>query len=124
MDKIGKRPDDQTYSSIVWNQAEMLSRLGGDDELFTEIVNEFIRDMEKQIGNLKKFVAHNDQSGIFRQLHNMKGTVSNVNGVAMLESIEWFQSAAAAKEPIDFYRMVCHLESRFAELKAEMLGKP
>jgi len=63
-------------SLILWNRAQALERLDGDEKLLHEIVRIFLEESPKQLSNLKQAVTEANAELIERTAHSLKGELS------------------------------------------------
>ena len=54
---------------VRWNAAQTLERLGGDEGLFHEIIEIFLREAPKQMGNMHAALARGDKELTERIAH-------------------------------------------------------
>ena len=67
--------DDETQ---IFNEAELLERLMGDEELVKTVVAAFLEDAPRQIAGLKQALAEGDLTRAHRQAHTLKGAAANL----------------------------------------------
>jgi two-component system sensor histidine kinase/response regulator len=63
-------------SSQVWNKAEALDRVGGDEELLQDLFKIFLEEFPKVIQKLQQAVADENPDEMMRAAHAIKGEVS------------------------------------------------
>ena len=63
-------------SLILWNRAQALERLDGDEKLLQEIVHIFLEESPKQLANLKQAVTDGNAELIERTAHGLRGELS------------------------------------------------
>lgn len=68
---------------IVFDKSNLLSRLGGDEELLMEIIETYVDDIPQQIATLKEALANNDATRVRHQGHTIKGASGNIGAFAM-----------------------------------------
>ena len=56
-----------------WNAAQTLERLGGDERLFHEIIEIFLREAPKQVASMREALARGDKDATERIAHTLKG---------------------------------------------------
>lgn len=61
---------------VRWEAARALERLGGDEQLFQEIIQIFMEEAPKQITGLREALAHGDAGATERIAHTLKGELS------------------------------------------------
>jgi PAS domain S-box-containing protein len=67
----------------VFDQRELMDRLGGDEEIFREIVVTFLEDAPLQVEKLKQALREGDAAWVERQAHSLKGSAMNMAGKAL-----------------------------------------
>lgn len=91
---LGHRPDNSVYAleqsnagtdkpELVFDPVIGLKRVGGDEDLFRELLVDFVNKLPLRIGNMKGCLAERDMDGLSRIAHNLKGVSSNL-GVLQL----------------------------------------
>ena len=63
--------------TVVWSSAEMIDRLGGDEELARQLVVLFLGEYEKLLANLRDSLAAGSAEQVRRAAHAAKGCVAN-----------------------------------------------
>ncbi len=116
------QPD--TFEEIpVWDKAEMLDRLLGDEKLAKDIVRGFISDIPKLSAALKDALEAENIAEVERQVHTIKGAAASVGAAALravalkMEKTAKNGNMEAAKNLFD------KLEAEFERLKAAMGNK-
>jgi two-component system, sensor histidine kinase and response regulator len=65
-----------TITSIV-DRADVLERVGGDEELLREIIGIFLEEYPSLVAGIRNAVEKQDARALERSAHNLKGCVSN-----------------------------------------------
>ena len=60
---------------FLWNRAEALGRLGGDEDLFRDLCRIFLEESPKLLRKLRQAVAEGDAGAVMRAAHSLKGEV-------------------------------------------------
>jgi HPt (histidine-containing phosphotransfer) domain-containing protein len=60
----------------AWSRAEVLDRLGGDEELMHELCQIFLKESPKLMEKLRQGMADGDAEALQRAAHSLKGEVS------------------------------------------------
>ena len=104
----------------------ILDRLGGDEEIFTMMIDMYLQDVENNCNNLSSLLASGDQASLQREAHTVKGllaTFADEDGAAMAAALEMRVKAgdlAQLEQPI------AELQARLREvasvLQAEIAG--
>ncbi len=58
---------------IVWNMADTLERLGGDEKLLHEVLEIFLEDVPKHMATLRRAIAEGNAAGVEGAAHTLKG---------------------------------------------------
>ena len=72
-----------TIPTIHWNPSQVLEQLGGDEQLFQEVVDIFISQAPKQIADLRGGIAQGNAESVERSAHILKGELGyfGVSGI-------------------------------------------
>jgi len=69
----------------VFDRAELLERVGGDEELCVELLDIFVQDIPDRLEELKRALADNDYTLLTQQAHAIKGASANIGARALRE---------------------------------------
>ena len=69
----------------VFDRAELLERVGGDEELCVELLDTFVQDIPARLEELKQALADNDAVLLTQQAHAIKGASANIGAHALRE---------------------------------------
>jgi len=67
----------------VFDRSVLLGRLGGDEELFDEVISVFMKDAPVQLEQLRQALKDNDAERVRRQAHRIKGASANIGAQAL-----------------------------------------
>ncbi len=70
----------------VLDEAELLSRLEGDRELLSEIVQEFLRDSPRLLARIREAIAAGDGDALARAAHSLQGSVANFSAKSAFQA--------------------------------------
>ena len=89
----------QKYSSIpsaplLFDEAELLSNLGGDRDFIVSILDDAFINIPVDIEKLKEMVKESDARAICLQTHTLKGIAANICTPALLEIFTKIETAA------------------------------
>ncbi len=101
----------------VFDKSDMLDRLGGDEELCKEIVELFIKDIPKQITELKKALENKDASMVQRHAHSLKGASANTSSLGMQEIAFQIEKAGETGDLDIATSLLIKLEEEFEKFK-------
>ncbi|HCK99695.1 MAG TPA: hypothetical protein DHW42_06290 [Candidatus Marinimicrobia bacterium] len=108
--KLKKTPSSE---DIVFDEADLLERLDGDEELCRELIGMFIKQAPVYIEDLKLFFKDNNISDFTRQAHSIKGASANVGAHRIKH---WAAKAEDAMKNNDFdniYSYIKNIEDEF-----------
>jgi len=110
----------QTPSAAVFNRADFLARMMGDEELLRMIQETFLEDMPVQIKALEKLVARGEADLAAAQAHMIKGAAGNVSAGALREVAVALEKAGHDGDKIALQKAMSDLEHQFSRLKLAM----
>ena len=85
-------------AALVFDQAGLVSRLMGDEDLARVVVDGFLEDAPKLIAALEDCLRAGDAAGTVRQAHTIKGASATVGGDALSALAQEIETAASAGE--------------------------
>jgi two-component system, sensor histidine kinase and response regulator len=100
---------------VQFDREQMLNWLGGDQELFNEVVALFLQDCPERLRAIEAAVAARDATEIRSAAHALKGSAGNMSAPALFE-------AARALEHIGVERRLDDAEAAWQHLNAEALA--
>lgn len=86
----------ETFANTVWDRDSALMRLGGDEELLSELLRLFIETIPQQIARLKEAIDKADMELAREIAHSVKGAAANIGAVSVQQGA--LQAESAAKE--------------------------
>jgi len=104
----------------VFDRAEMLERLMGDEGLARSIMEAFLSDFPEQIARLKEYLAAGDAASAERQAHTIKGVAANVSGEALRAVAFEMEKAGKAGDLDAVMERMDTLHEAFEKLRCEM----
>jgi HPt (histidine-containing phosphotransfer) domain-containing protein len=69
-----------------WSRAEVLDRLGGDQELLEELCQIFLKESPRLMGKLRQGMAEGDAEAVQRAAHSLKGEVSYLSAAGATQA--------------------------------------
>jgi two-component system, sensor histidine kinase and response regulator len=69
-----------------WSRAEVLDRLGGDEELMRELCQIFLKESPKLMEKLRQGMAEGDAEAVQRAAHSLKGEVSYLSAAGATQA--------------------------------------
>lgn len=106
MSKDAKAPSDAAHGGIasakesglapfLWNRAEALERLGGDEGLLRELCEIFLEESPKLLRNLRQAVTEGDASSVMRAAHSLRGEVGYLGAAGASEAAQQLEDMGA-----------------------------
>ncbi len=75
----GPTPDDNRGCDVVFDRAELLARLSGDEALAKKVLAGFISDVPLQLHRMSQLLSQSDLSTLAAQAHTLKGAAATVS---------------------------------------------
>jgi PAS domain S-box-containing protein len=113
----------ESVEEDVFDRSALLERLGGAEELLSEIVDVFIEDIPVQLEELKQGIKENDAAVIRAQGHRIKGASANVGAEAMRQAAYKIELAGTDGKLNTAPGLVAKLEHEFERLKGVVGGE-
>ena len=104
-------PDD-----TIFNQADLLERVGDSVELMHEIVAIALEDLPRQSGQLKAAVSGDDRGVIRHVAHAIKGCAANISAGQLCRAAGLMEQEAQTAPPEQLQRRLRLVESRIEKL--------
>jgi HPt (histidine-containing phosphotransfer) domain-containing protein len=102
---------------LVFDRAGVLSRMQGDKDLATIVMEGFLKDIPHQIQALRDFVQSGDTAGSARQAHSIKGASATVGGERLRKAAAEMEKAADAGDMDTVANQIEDLEAQFLLLR-------
>jgi len=119
IDEDGK-PSSIINTSLIFDRADMMSRLMDDEDLARTVVAAFLADIPQQIAALRDYLEVGDAPGAERQAHTIKGASANVSGEALRAVAFEMEKAARAGDLSAARGYMPELEAQFDRLNQAM----
>jgi HPt (histidine-containing phosphotransfer) domain-containing protein len=74
---------EESQKTPVFDKAEQLRRLDGDEDLFQEVVQAFLEDIPHKLSSLNDYLNNKDHLSVGRQAHSIKGAAGNVGAISV-----------------------------------------
>jgi HPt (histidine-containing phosphotransfer) domain-containing protein len=107
-------------SSLIFDRADMMARLMGDENLAIVIIESFLKDIPQQIAALKDYLKAGNATGAERQSHTIKGASANVGGKRLMNVAFKMEMAGKADDLNTVNASMAELEAQFDALKQAM----
>ena len=111
---------DEMEREITWTAATLSERLGGDSQLARELVDIFLSEYPKLLQALRAPVVRNDEQGIRRAAHALKGTLANFVETGPTSTVQAIELAATEARLADIPLLLEQLELEIAALASAM----
>ena len=85
----------QSSSSTAFDRDEMLERLGGDAELLQDVLEVFLEECPRMMGEIVEAVSGQDVELVRRSAHSIKGALLNISAGAAAEEATRLEAMAA-----------------------------
>lgn len=99
----------------VFDEADLLRRLMGDESLVVHIVSGFLVDLPKQIEALRLHLREEDQRSSRHICHNIKGAAANIAAPGLRKTASEMEAAAKEGDMELVRSLLPELERRFSE---------
>jgi PAS domain S-box-containing protein len=124
-DGAGRAPSpdpDAAAGLSLPDRASLLTRLGGDEEVFVEVIKIFLEDVPKQLAGMDAALAAGDAKTLRRLAHTLKGSSGTAGAEALQKASLRLEEAAAAGDLVAAAPLVPPVRQLFAEVLATMGG--
>jgi CheY-like chemotaxis protein/HPt (histidine-containing phosphotransfer) domain-containing protein len=115
---IAPKPAAVLGSDVVFDEASLLKRVGGNQALMQRLVKEFLGDTPSQLSILRKHLEDGDAPGARRQAHKLKGAAATLSAGALREVAYQAEQAAMAGQLNRLAELLPAMESEFERVKA------
>jgi two-component system, sensor histidine kinase and response regulator len=99
----------------LWDKAEALERLGGDEDFFRELCQIFLEESPKLLQKLREAIVGTDADEVKRSAHTLKGELGYLGAAAAVQ-------AARELEEMGHNKNLSRAAEVFALLEREMSG--
>ena len=120
--QLGQTSDEHALPVFDW--AEVLARLGGDEKLARTLIVGFLQDCPKQIEFLRRALADGDATSSERQAHSIKSAAAIVGGERLRAVAFEMEQSAHEGQMSEASARMNELDAEFARLKQEMEKEP
>ncbi len=106
---------------VTWDQRKLLENIMGDESLFQEILQIFLKDIPEQMDAIKNFLAIKDYVSAERHAHSIKGASGNIGGESLQNIAMKLETSLRNGERHEAEKYLTVLEKEFSSLKSEIL---
>jgi CheY-like chemotaxis protein len=113
-------PRFEYQNSTIFDKADMMTRLLGDEDLAQKVIEKVLVEMPKQLMLMKEFVdqGQTKQAGV--QAHKIRGAAGNIGSPALQEIAHAMEQAGTAEEINLLRTLMPEMEKQFELLKEAM----
>jgi PAS domain S-box-containing protein len=104
------------------DRAAAVERLGGDEDLFSEVAGLFLTDTPAQVAQIRQAVKAGDAEGLRRTAHALKGAAGYVGGMATAEAARALEQIGASGDLSGAQAALVTLDREVRRLLAELSG--
>lgn len=104
---------------IVLDVKTVLEEMGGDKDIYSEVLEVFLEDIPGILENLEKSIKEYAIEDTHRHAHSIKGAARTVGAMIMFETARQFEEEAKAGDlsKAEFYLL--QLDKEFKQVQAE-----
>lgn len=99
--------------TLSWDAGQVLKRLGGDEELFYEVVQIFLEETPKNLDGLRQAISRGDAETIEKTAHSLKGELGYLGIPAVSQKVRELEKMGARHD-------LQHAAGVFAAIETEM----
>ncbi len=104
----------------IFDRAEALDRIGGDEELLDSLIEIFLTEYDNYLGNIEQAHAEQNQQNLIRAAHTLKGALGTISACRAQKKAEALELAAKAGEAARYAPLLAELKQELASFKAEI----
>jgi len=105
---------------LVFNSTAALARLGGDIQLFKDLIGFLLEDSPTLLAKLREAVAQGNAAQVARAAHSLKGLVANFDAHTAAAVAQKLESQALLGELAGAAAEVDQLASHLVELEGQL----
>ena len=107
-------------SSNVYDRPGSLSRLGGDVELFRELVGYFLEDCPEMLDQIHLGLGEQDSMRVERAAHSLKGLAANFGAARVVASAQTLEDLARQRKLEPARDVALRLDKEVGDLKTAL----
>ena len=119
MPRPGAFPADDRFRAS-FNKDDLLSRVGGSEELMREVIGLFIDDAPRLLEDIRAKVAAGDGPAIYRATHALKGAAGNFGAQPLLNVAQRLEARALEGDITTSVTVFAALEAEVHALVLEL----
>jgi len=105
---------------VVFNREVALERVGGDEELFAEIVGIYLEELPSVLKEIQSAVRAGDANGLYRSAHSLKGSLGALGAEAAQKRALDLEMSGRQSQLSHAPEMLADLERLLDELHREL----
>jgi CheY-like chemotaxis protein/HPt (histidine-containing phosphotransfer) domain-containing protein len=105
-----------SFNTLVWNEEDVLQRLGGSQKLLKKIMKVFLEDITEQTTNLLEAVKKEDKTKVKLHAHTIKGAAGNLSALRLQQLAKDIEFASATKTIDELKALALHVEKAITEI--------
>jgi HPt (histidine-containing phosphotransfer) domain-containing protein len=98
------------------NRTEILARLGGDEELFDEIVQMYFEDYPELLSQIRRAIDQSNAPRLTQSAHHLKGLLSNFSSASATAAVQALEQAGRKNDLEEAPQRLRILESELSAL--------
>ncbi|MBE0497882.1 MAG: response regulator [Campylobacterales bacterium] len=103
-------------SDTIWDRAEALGRMGGKESLLMKILDSFVGESEKMVGELTAAMDKGDLSAVCLHAHSLKGSAGNISAHKLQALAKEMEFAAKNGQNNECTQLLTPLKEALGEL--------
>ena len=105
---------------FIWNRAEALERIGGDEALLRELCEIFLDESPNLLRNLRKAIEDGDADSVMRAAHSLKSEVGYLGAAGASQAAQQLEDMGAVNKLAAAPKTLVVLEREISGLHSAM----
>jgi HPt (histidine-containing phosphotransfer) domain-containing protein len=106
--------------SDAFESEAAIARLGGDLELYRELVRSFLDDSAGLVPRLEAAVTAADAQGVHKAAHNLKGTAATCGAISVAAIATELERSGVERDLSQAHEQLSRLKSALADARREL----
>ena len=85
---------DTFTGSQIFDRAMGVQQVGGDEDMFRELLADFVAELPRRIGRMEKNLDEQDMDGLSRVAHNLKGVSASLGALQLSQYADTIENRA------------------------------
>jgi len=110
---------------LSFNPLIGLKQVGGDEEVFRELLADFVKELPQKIRNIERFFTKRDMDSLSRSAHNLKGVTSNLGVLQLSQHAKKLENTAGqgyTESVIPIMEEIKEISDKFIQDASNFLG--